>query len=642
MAAGGGHKKTERASKGERVVKTDRASRSPDRASKADRSLSSSKPDRACRPERGNKTERAAGLLARLFPSGEGAAPGLRTNYLIIVAALSLLFILLCVLRVFPLLQSRARASKEEQQRIRMADKLDDYSEAPGDFLAAPGEDFQAAAGDFQAAADDFQAAAGDSRAAEKTFSDEGIHARSSLRGLVSSADILRNPSAFQELLEGKGGRWGGEGEGEEEGGGGEAGGFSGGSGSPRAQGREARLVDERLKALGTSSRESSEERSRESSQEGSEETSSKSGRSSGSRSGGGSSGSSSGISSGSSSGISSSSRSGGKPGAGGSGEIPVVQFLRAQTGCGPGRYAYETMRQARRVNSRVILIGPGKCKRVLERVGVEMEDYDDYMGVEEEFEKSVGEVVSYQVRWFILHEFMRRWGFKRIFYMDCDVLLFANVTQFVQTHLPKAELALAVRTPTIHVRAVSAHVSLWSQEALADFLTFFRLFFQHAVVGGTPGDRSLPAQRAYNDMVVLGWYAAPVCWTNGPRDNLPKDCLGPSMRSMSARIRGKFTPAFKAESLCAPRQCQKTTWSDAGWCAFDNNFSLTLNHTTFHYDPLKQMKTPTSMHYDHFTDWVGRPQDEPVQFLGVHFQGPRKATIMQPDPSRHWGSSPD
>ncbi|CAI5495204.1 unnamed protein product, partial [Closterium sp. Naga37s-1] len=127
-------------------------------------------------------------------------------------------------------------------------------------------------------------------------------------------------------------------------------------------------------------------------------------------------------------------------------------------------------------------------------------------------------------VRWFILHEFMRRWSLPRIFYMDCDVLLFANITQFVHSHLPNAQLALAGRTPTIHVRAVSAHVSLWSQEALGDFLTFFRLFFQLGVVGGTLGDRSLPAQRTYNDMVVLGWYAAPVCWTNTPKDTIPKD----------------------------------------------------------------------------------------------------------------------
>ncbi|CAI7758736.1 unnamed protein product, partial [Closterium sp. NIES-54] len=175
-------------------------------------------------------------------------------------------------------------------------------------------------------------------------------------------------------------------------------------------------------------------------------------------------------------------SRLGGNPGAaamGSPGDIPVVQFLRARTGCGRGRYAFETLKQARRLNSRVILIGPRVCKRVMEAEGVQVEDYEEYKGVEEAFEKNVGEVVSYQVRWFILHEFMRRWSLPRIFYMDCDVLLFANVTHFVHTHLPKADLALAGRTPTIHVRAVSAHVSLWSLAALADFLTFFRLFFQ-------------------------------------------------------------------------------------------------------------------------------------------------------------------
>ena len=42
-----------------------------------------------------------------------------------------------------------------------------------------------------------------------------------------------------------------------------------------------------------------------------------------------------------------------------------------------------------------------------------------------------------------------------------------------------------------------------------------------------------------------------------------------------AARLRGRFRPLFKAESLLEPRWCNASLWVDEGWCAFDNNFSL-------------------------------------------------------------------
>ncbi|CAI5495205.1 unnamed protein product [Closterium sp. Naga37s-1] len=171
----------------------------------------------------------------------------------------------------------------------------------------------------------------------------------------------------------------------------------------------------------------------------------------------------------------------------------------------------------------------------------------------------------------------MVRRNISRVFYTDCDVLLFVNVTEYVQSHLPEAKLALGMRSNSVRIRAVSGHVSLWSVEALADFLAFFVTFFQEAVAGGTPGDPSLPAQqRTYNDMVQLGWYASPTCWTSPP-DQAPKTCKDKEKSGQYPRMHGKFRPAFKAESLCAPRQCEASSWSDAGWCAFDNNFSVVV-----------------------------------------------------------------
>ncbi|GJP65203.1 hypothetical protein CLOP_g22108 [Closterium sp. NIES-67] len=191
----------------------------------------------------------------------------------------------------------------------------------------------------------------------------------------------------------------------------------------------------------------------------------------------GDSSGSSSSSSSGSSSGSSSSSSSGSHAGL-----IPVVLFLRGNPGCNRGRYMQASLRQALLLNTWLILIGPRACSQEMGEMGVELEVYEDYegnSGIEERFVTEIGKVMAYHVRWFFLYEMMVRRNISRVFYTDNDVLLFVNVTQFVQSHLPEAKLSLAMRSNSVRIRAVSGHVSLWSQEALADFLAFFILFFQ-------------------------------------------------------------------------------------------------------------------------------------------------------------------
>ncbi|CAI5475379.1 unnamed protein product [Closterium sp. Yama58-4] len=264
--------------------------------------------------------------------------------------------------------------------------------------------------------------------------------------------------------------------------------------------------------------------------------------------------------------------------GASRAGLIPVVQFLRGEAGCNRGRYMQASLRQARLHNTWVILIGPRACREEMTELGVELEAYEDYeesAHIEEQLVEGIGQVKAYHIRWFFLHEMMVRRNISRVFYTDCDVLLFVNVTQFVQSHLPEAKLALCMRSKSVRMNATSGHVSLWSAEALADFLAFFVLFFQLAVKGGTPGDPSLPdRQRAYNDMILLGWYASPTCWTSSP-GQAPATCKDKEGSTQYPRLHGRFRPAFKAESLCAPRQCEASAWSDAGWCAFDNNFSV-------------------------------------------------------------------
>ncbi|CAI7904389.1 unnamed protein product [Closterium sp. NIES-53] len=310
----------------------------------------------------------------------------------------SLVLLLLYFFRISPLHSS---TTKEEQQQMRTAAELDEYSEPSFDSQTPLRGDFRAETAAAGAGGGNFRVESG-SRAAGKSFAEEGNGIQSSSRhGLVSSADVLKNPSAFRELLAGKRGWWGEEGEGEDGGGVTDGGlGLGAGGGAERGSkewgGGGAGRQGERQERGNAVERQASKD-SREKNDNGS-------GDSSGSRSG---------------------SRLGGNPGAaamGSPGDIPVVQFLRARTGCGRGRYAFETLKQARRLNSRVILIGPRVCKRVMEAEGVQVEDYEEYKGVEEAFEKNVGEVVSYQCRWSI------PW----IFYMDCDVPLSLPFIPFI------------------------------------------------------------------------------------------------------------------------------------------------------------------------------------------------------------------
>ncbi|CAI7904387.1 unnamed protein product [Closterium sp. NIES-53] len=163
-------------------------------------------------------------------------------------------------------------------------------------------------------------------------------------------------------------------------------------------------------------------------------------------------------------------------------GMIPVVQFLRGEAGCNRGRYMQASLRQALLHNTWLILIGPRACRDEMTELGIELEAYEDYeesARIEEQYIKGIGKVMAFHIRWFFLHEMMVRRNISRVFYTDCDVLLFVNVTEYVQSHLPEAKLALGMRSNSVRIRAVSGHVSLWSVDALADFLAFFVIFFQ-------------------------------------------------------------------------------------------------------------------------------------------------------------------
>ncbi|CAI5512825.1 unnamed protein product [Closterium sp. Naga37s-1] len=483
---------------------------------------------------------------------------------------------------------------------------------------------------------------------------------------------------------------------------------------------------------------------------------------------------------------------------------IPVVVVHQQPSGsvaCRPSHFMHRNLRHTRQRNAVVYFIGPDsdECVEMARELDIVLDPVIGYQDVVGWFSANLGDPVSYQVRWFILKAFMERHAFPRIFFLDSDVILFANITElatmlFSRVHLvvsqrwPRYEwvrrygcivwvrrfvgvrgggygagcmaiffldsdvilfanvtevatrlfsrvhLVVSQRWPSMGVdvsvplrqrhrprhqallvsssggvaalaqvwvgwdtarltlrtvppgtphanvegpsqyastavsghvslwtydalsdcpsqyasTAVSGHVSLWTYDALSDFLDFFQLFVQEATLYGQPGDARLVAERAYNDMVVLGWYTHRICWMKNPQ-NLHPQCICDKESGVtperSARIRGKFTPKFRVDSFATPRWCNATDWWDEGWCVFDNNFSIQTPTQFFKYRPQDGMKCPSSMHYTHFDDWAkeGEKQTSPVQFLGVHFQAHRKGYLTRgDDPAATWGSSPD
>lgn len=195
---------------------------------------------------------------------------------------------------------------------------------------------------------------------------------------------------------------------------------------------------------------------------------------------------------------------------------VPVVQFYSrpGALACGRKHYIARTLQQARRWNDQVYFIGPPECAAMAAELGVTLEPYGEYREVLDRFERELGRPVGYQVRWFVLRAFMERHSFHRIFYLDSDVLLFANVTEMARMLFPSSPMVLSVRWPSLRPplgpsqyasTAVSGHVSLWTHAALVDFLEFFTVFVQRAVLSGKPGDKGLVELKAYNDMVMLG-----------------------------------------------------------------------------------------------------------------------------------------
>lgn len=215
----------------------------------------------------------------------------------------------------------------------------------------------------------------------------------------------------------------------------------------------------------------------------------------------------------------------------------------------------------------------------------------------------------------------------------------------------PSSHMVLPVRWPSLRPPlrphqyasiAVSTHLALMSYAGLADWCIFLLSAFRLALFGGDRDTENLVLMPAYNDLVIMGWYTFPECW----QGKLSPACLGEPDKAITPEIgsllvRHGVKPKFRVHSLCQPRPCHNSSWSDEGYCAFDNNFSILSKTRYFRYP--NGSKCPTSTKYAFYHAWIGEPQKKPLQFLGVHFHGREKdyLTDKYPQPwETTWGSA--
>lgn len=330
---------------------------------------------------------------------------------------------------------------------------------------------------------------------------------------------------------------------------------------------------------------------------------------------------------------------------------VPVVMYFAKPgvTPCSEGHYVRKTVEQAQKLNHLVFLIGPEDCKAFFEEKGVRYEPYQEYEDVFEWFVRNVGSPLDNHVRWFILKRFLEKHDFARVFYLASEVMLFANVTELAAWMFPSSHIVLPARWPSLRPpprtnqyisTAVAGHTALFSYEGLADWCRFLLKVFELGLFGGIPGSKELVFLPQYNDMIAMGWYTFAECWLK----NFNPPCMAEQGAGISGdkatQMRGSFSPKFRVESFCHPRMCQNSTWSNHGYCVFDNNFSITTVTMSFRFSLTD--KCPTSLNYAYYEAWLKEPQRAPVQFLAVHFQGKKKEFLTLPDenPAHSWGGS--
>ncbi|CAI7837294.1 unnamed protein product [Closterium sp. NIES-53] len=138
---------------------------------------------------------------------------------------------------------------------------------------------------------------------------------------------------------------------------------------------------------------------------------------------------------------------------------IPVVVVHQQPSGsvaCHPSHFMHRNLRHTRQRNAVVYFIGPDsdECVEMARELDIVLDPVIGYQDVVGWFSANLGDPVSYQVRWFILKAFMERHAFPRIFFLDSDVILFANVTELATMLFSRVHLVVSQRWPRYDVRS--------------------------------------------------------------------------------------------------------------------------------------------------------------------------------------------
>ncbi|GJP34667.1 hypothetical protein CLOM_g19080 [Closterium sp. NIES-68] len=322
--------------------------------------------------------------------------------------------------------------------------------------------------------------------------------------------------------------------------------------------------------------------------------------------------------------------------------EVPVV-FYHGRPGASPchkSHYVYKIVSEARKHNNAVHFIGPRECRQFFFHMGVRFEEHAEYEEVYEWFIRNLGTPVD-------VHKFMERHNYGRIFHLATEVMLFANASQVAAWLFPNSDLALPARWPSIRPplrptqyssAGVGTHIALMSYAALVDWCLFLHAVFDSALFGGDKESQDLVLLPSYVDVTIMGWYTFAGCWLQWVEPPCVSDVKPETAKAL--RKRG-IQPRFRVQSLCQPRNCLNSSWSNEGPCVFDNNFSLTSGRPFFKFKTGD--KCPSTMHYAFYRGWEEEAQTEPVQFLAVHFMHRKKeflSTKFPPEPEKSWGSA--
>jgi hypothetical protein len=155
---------------------------------------------------------------------------------------------------------------------------------------------------------------------------------------------------------------------------------------------------------------------------------------------------------------------------------IPVLQFFR-----GNPPYLNLSLQQAQRFNQDVILIGDTSNQKII-RQHYPYTDYNQrFQSFTQVYEHLSSNSADFETRcfqrFFVLHQWMAAHDQDKVFMIDSDLLLYANLTEFYEKYLQAHEVALCIpklkNQETEYVWTASPHLSFWTRSAVESFTQF-------------------------------------------------------------------------------------------------------------------------------------------------------------------------